>query len=81
MLFSYLYGTTGWRVLAGVENCIFVVGNYVKMVIISCLKYDPIGGETFSVVCLCKNAHILVTDILCFHFVSRNQSITSCLHS
>ena len=20
---------------------------------------------------LCKNAHILVTDILCFHFVSR----------
>ena len=30
------------RVLAGAENCIFMVGNYVKMVIISYLRYDPI---------------------------------------
>ena len=29
--------------VAGVENCIFMVGNYVKMVIIGYLRYDPIG--------------------------------------
>ena len=47
-----------------------MVGNYVKMVIISYLRYDPIRERPCSG-WFDKNAHILVADILRFYFVSR----------
>ena len=56
--------------LTAVENSIFMVGNYVKMVIISNFRYDPIRESFSSVVDPCNNAHFLVSDILSLHFVS-----------
>ena len=57
--------------LTGVENCIFMVGNYVKMLITSYFWYDPTRESSSLVDGPCKNAHFLVPDILGFYFVSR----------
>ena len=71
--------------LTGVENCIFMVENYVKMVITSDFRCDPIRESSSLVVGLCKNSHffliyqIFLVSILCLErYTKFNLQIYLC---
>ena len=48
----------------GIENCIFTVGNYVGVVIVRYVRYNPMKKGSLFVFGLCKHSHFLVSDSL-----------------